>query len=440
MEVKQNIKIHNRFDVFSRNINTGVETQTGWGENILLDQIYTRLCGGSSYFANINFGTGTGAPSATRTSLFTHLGTKTAVNEELVKAIPISSWKRKIVLNPEEYVGQTITEVGIARGSASSYLMTHAMIKDAEGNPISITKTDTEVVTIYATVYVTFDTSIDIDWLGVNNNTNTLMNYLIGGSSAPTGSFGLLPIPFAFARLGSTPSATWTADVANKKRKTNIPRFDINTANGNALALEFSNIFQLRFPATGIHAGRAYTNVPLGVGNGATRTFAMPSQNLKSGTLTVKADGVATTAFTLAEKSMFNDYATPPNMPADGRSVALSSDGTVLAVATYTTSPYIKIYDWSNGWTERATPPNMPADGQSVALSLDGTVLAVATGSASPYIKIYDSQYITQADIIFDTVPAEEAVLTVDYTVKGVHKTTNQVIDASFAIQFGEGV
>ena len=439
MEVKQNIKIHNRFDVFSRNINTGVETQTGWGENILLDQIYTRLCGGSSYFANINFGTGTGAPSATRTSLFTHLGTKTAVNEELVKAIPISSWKRKIVLNPEEYVGQTITEVGIARGSASSYLMTHAMIKDAEGNPISITKTDTEVVTIYATVYVTFDTSIDIDWLGVNNNTNTLMNYLIGGSSAPTGSFGLLPIPFAFARLGSTPSATWTADVANKKRKTNIPRFDINTANGNALALEFSNIFQLRFPATGIHAGRAYTNVPLGVGNGATRTFAMPSQNLKSGTLTVKADGVATTAFTLAEKSMFNDYATPPNMPADGRSVALSSDGTVLAVATYQ-SPYIKIYDWSNGWTERATPPNMPADGQSVALSLDGTVLAVATGSASPYIKIYDSQYITQADIIFDTVPAEEAVLTVDYTVKGVHKTTNQVIDASFAIQFGEGV
>jgi len=390
MEVKQGIKIHNRFDIEVRDSITGELKQTAQAENILLDSIYTRLCGGSTYFVNIHFGTGIGTTVATRTSLFTHLGTKTAVDEELVKSIPVSSWKRKIVLAPAEYVGATITEVGIAWGSTATYLMTHAMIKDAEGNPISITKTDTDVVTIYATVYVTFDTSIpELIWISLPSS-NTLMNYLIGGSTAPTGSFGLLPMIGAYARLGSTSNATWTADVANKKRKTNIPRFDINTANGNALVLEFTNLFQLSFPATGIHTGRAYTDVPLGVGDGTEDTFDLPSQNLISGTLAVKVDGVATTTLTLTEKDIFSESANPPNMPARGWAVSLSSDGTVLAVGTSNATPYLKVYTLDNGaWTERATPPNIPI-GYGVALNSDGTVLAVASEVISPYIKVYD--------------------------------------------------
>jgi len=578
MEIEQGIKIHNRFDIEVRDSITGELKQTAQAENILLDSIYTRLCGGSTYFDYIHFGTGIGTPVATRTSLFTHLGTKTAVDEELVKAIPLSSWKRKIVLAPEEYIGETITEVGIAWGSTASYLMTHAMIKDAEGNPISITKTDTDVVTIYATVYVTFSTAIpELRWLGLPDS-NRLINYLIGGSSAPSGSFGLLPIPSAYARLGSTPNATWTSDVANKKRKTNIPRFDINTANGNALALDFTDLFELSFPATGIHTGRAYANVPLGVGNGAEDTFALPSQNLISGTLVVKVNGVETTAFTSIEKGVLNDQSIPniptkgqsvslnsdgtvlalgsssispylkvwdwsgtvwierpqaPNIPPNGYSVSLSSDGTVLAMGSYTTAPYLKVWDWdgtvwieraqapniptkgqsvslnsdgtvlalvststapylkvwawsgtawieraqapnlpsygqsvslnSDGtvlalvstsippylkvwdwdgtvWIERAQAPNLPSYGYSVSLNSDGTVLAMGSYTTAPYLKVYTNKFITETSVKFNTSPATDAVLTANYTVRGVHKTTNQVIDASFAIQFGEGV
>ena len=156
MQVEQKVSIHNRFDV---EING---EWVGYGENIVLDQMWTRLCGGLSYFVNIHFGTGAGTPIASRTTLFAHLGTKTAVNDEQVKALPVSRWKRKIVLNPEEYVGQTITEVGIAFGSTASNLVTHAMLKDAEGNPISITKSDTDVVTIYATVFVTLNVASGI--------------------------------------------------------------------------------------------------------------------------------------------------------------------------------------------------------------------------------------------------------------------------------------
>ena len=440
MEIEQGIKIHNRFDIEVRDSITGELKQTAQAENILLNSIYTRLCGGSTYFVNIHFGTGTGTPVPTGTSLFTHLGTKTAVNEEVLKTFPVSSWKRKIVLAPEEFVGQTITEVGIAWGSSSSALMTHAMIKDAEGNPISITKTALDVVTIYATVYVTFDTSTQLEWLGTGNNTNTLINYLIGGSSSPTGSFGLLPIPWAFARLGSTPNATWTADVTNKKRKTNIPRFDINTANGNALALEFTNLFQLSFPATGIHTGRAYTDVPLGVGNGTEDTFALPSQNLIAGTLVAKVDGVVTTNFTLIENNIFGDQGIP-NIPAYGYSVSLNSDGTVLAIGSSSTGARLKVWDWSGvAWIERAQAPNIPAYGLSVSLNSDGTVLAIGSSSTAPYLKVYTNKFITETSVKFNTPPATDAVLTANYTVKGVHKTTNQVIDASFAIQFGEGV
>jgi len=390
MEVKQKINIHNRFDVEVRDVDGNLK-QEATGYNIVLDSMYNRLCGGNSYFDYIHFGTGTGTPVASGTSLFTHLGTKIGVNEEQVKAIPNSSWKQKIVLAPEEYVGDTITEVGIAYGSSSSYLVTHAMLKDSEGNPISITKTSTDVITIYATIFVTFDTSIpELTYTGMPNG-NELVNYLIGGSSAPTGSFGLNECVAPYVRLGSTSYASWTSDVANKKRKTDVKRFDINTGNGNVLAIDFGDMFALELPATGIFSGQPYVDVPIGTGDGAETVFEIPSYNIQSGMLDIKIDGIATTAFTsLIETGGATDLIRPPNMPGYGYSVSLSSDRTVLAVGTYNDSPYVKVYDWDNGWTERPAPPNMPSYGDSVSLSSDGTVLAVGTYDRSPYVKIYD--------------------------------------------------
>ena len=142
MHVNQDVNIHNRFDIEVRDSITGELKQKAIAYNIVLNQMYTRLCAGNSYFVNIHFGTGTGTPTPERTSLFSHLGTKSAVTDKLIKAFPVSKWKRKIVLNPEEYVEETITEVGIAYGSSASNLVTHAMLKDSEGNTISITKSD----------------------------------------------------------------------------------------------------------------------------------------------------------------------------------------------------------------------------------------------------------------------------------------------------------
>ena len=282
MEIKNRVSIHNRFDIEVRDMRTGELKQKAVSHNIILDQMYTRLCGGSTYFVNIHFGSGTGTFAPTRTSLFSHLGTKTAVDDTLIKSIPLSSWKRKIVLNPEEFVGNTLSEVGVAFGSSSTNLVTHSAIKDEEGNPLSIVKTDTDVITIYATVFVTFDNSNpNLVYIGMPSS-NQLVNYLIGGAAAPTGVFSLNDVKNGIWKLGSTSAATWSADVANKKRKTNVLRFGTTVGNGQVKFLEYANMFSLEFPYSPVFNGQSYTGVSLGVGDGVEKVFKVPSGNVKS--------------------------------------------------------------------------------------------------------------------------------------------------------------
>ena len=182
MNMNVDTLIHNRFDIEVKDVNTGKVRQKVVAYNIVLDALYSKLCAGSTYFVNIHFGTGTGTLDPTRTSLFTHLGTKTAVNDAFSYAMPVSSGRKKIVLNPEEFVGSTITEVGIAYSSTAANLVTHAMLEDIEGNPISITKTATDLITIYATVFATviLPTGVTI----CNLSDNYLVKYLIGEANS----------------------------------------------------------------------------------------------------------------------------------------------------------------------------------------------------------------------------------------------------------------
>lgn len=387
MEIKQSANIHNRFDVEVKNIETG-KIKKYVAHNIVLDQMWTRLCGGSNYYVNIHFGTGSGTPSASRTSLFSHLGTKTAVDEELIKAIPLSTWKRKIVLNPEEYVGSTITEVGIAFGGTATNLVTHAMLKDSEGNPVSITKTDTDVVTIYATVFITFGSQYEnLAYIGLPNN-NSLINFLVGNGSAPSGSFGLLEGEGYGIRLGSTSTAIWVSDVSNKKRKTNTMRFGINDANGHIKALEFTNLFNIFFPVIGIFTGQAYSDVPVGVGDGIKDEFYLSSRNILLDSLAVKLDGVATYDILKSKHKAINFPFKLYDTPSDTlSSVSISRDGKVIVVKM---SSNIIIYDLIDDlWLKRTVSISAPSGVYDANLSQDGSVIVASSGN-SPYIHIWD--------------------------------------------------
>lgn len=154
-EVKMNI--HNRFDV--EVVRNGEIVQRAYAENIVLNQLWARLFSPAYYFSHIHFGTGTGSLDAGRTSLFTFLGAK-AVGGTTVGHEHEAGWysfRRPIQLSETEFVGSTITEVGIGYSATATNLVTHALLKDMNGNTISIQKTSTDIINIYATVFVHYN-------------------------------------------------------------------------------------------------------------------------------------------------------------------------------------------------------------------------------------------------------------------------------------------
>ena len=408
MKVIQNVSIHNKFDIEVRDAITGELKQEVTAYNIVLNAMWSRLVNFNSYFTNIHFGTGTGSLDPTRTTLFTWLGQKAATNTEVIKELPVSSWRRQIVLNPEEFVGQNLTEVGIAYGTGSSNLVTHAMLKDAEGNTISILKTATDVVTIFATVFVTFS-SDNVELCGMPNN-NPLVNYLVGGSYFPTCYFYVGPSDLptfetssgngaaeTFGTSGSVTNANWIKNASTKTVVTPAVRFGTNTGNGDIMEASFgsgtgSPLFRITLPLTGVFTGQPYVDVPVGVGDGAQKDFLLPSKNIKQDTIVAKVNGTVTEAALKQVGRAFNfKLNNPATLPAStGYGVALTPDGSVLAVA-HSDSPYITTYDWLEGaWVKRPNPATLPAStGRGVALTPDGSVLAVAH-DGSPYITTYD--------------------------------------------------
>jgi len=402
--------IHNRFDIEVRDSITGELKQTARAFNIVCTTMWTRLTARSVYFVNILFGTGSGTPAIGDTALFTYLGTKVATDVELVKALPTSSWKRSIRLEPEEYVGSILSEVGIAYGALSTNLVTHAMLEDEVGNPTTLLKTATDVVMIYATVFVTLSTGTDISICSLPSN-NPLINYLIGGATFSNQSFyagesaieGSESVNTIVARnaIGSITAGTWTADVANKRTSSAVARLSVSNGNGHIRefgvgASNTAGIARVVLPYAG-YSGLELADVSVGVGDGTTRRFILPSRSIRQSTVVMKKDGVATTAFTKEETNantgLVPGYviAYPTTLPGStGRGCDITPDGLVLAVA-HSITPYIIIYDWTGGsWVKRANPAILPTDiGNDCALSSDGLILAVAHYIA-PYITTYD--------------------------------------------------
>ena len=234
--------IHNRFDVEVIDIKTGQIKQQAVGYNVICNQLWTRLLTPTTYFNYIHYGTGTGTPATTDTSLFQFLGygATSADNESRVidEAAGYGSLRRSIQLAPETAAGATITEVGIAFGTAASNLCTHAMLQDMNGNPISIIKTDTDVINIYATVYVHFSPSGYMNgsvFLGGCSWNVGFIKSICGGydsNSWPNRAFASRAWGMVRAGISSdTVAVTKTYDVANRKMTLKLDRFGVNAIN-----------------------------------------------------------------------------------------------------------------------------------------------------------------------------------------------------------------
>lgn len=186
-ETKQfdaNVNIHNRFDIEVIDAATGVKKQEAKAYNVVCNNLWTELGKSDAnlktrWFAKITYGRGTGTPSAEDTDLFSTIATVNATDMtygyDYEQAV---CWVRKCIhINELTSNGETITEMGIR--STDGVLCTHAMLRDMNGNQISIVKGDTDILNIYATVYVHFSPEL----VDVNNAVQVNLTEIRSGNS-----------------------------------------------------------------------------------------------------------------------------------------------------------------------------------------------------------------------------------------------------------------
>lgn len=155
-----NVGLHNRFDIEVRDAVTGQLRQRARAFNVICDKLWDMLLASSNsnwymgaYSRYILFGSGAGTPAASDTTLFTQVGYRAISNHTTSTDVLNGSAyvQTSVTLQAGDNVGDTLTEVGI--GYDTTHCVTHAMLEDMNGNPISIEKTATDVITIYATIY-----------------------------------------------------------------------------------------------------------------------------------------------------------------------------------------------------------------------------------------------------------------------------------------------
>ncbi len=285
MKINAGCGIRNTFTIHVDDIKTG-EHREYKAHNIILNSMWDRLTAFSPYFVNIHYGQGdTEFNNPARTTLNSFLGTKAATSVSRVEDYPTSQWRKRIVLQPDEEVGKTIKEVGIAYGSTASCLLTHAPIQDSEGNSIQLgPKLDTEIYTIYADIFV----SLWGDY-GAYFYANGLLNYLLGSASMATDQIAVGFHPDDTL----TKSSTRTRNASEKWVQGKV-RFEAADYNKDIRFLHWVNMgMQIELPRPGVWPGAARTGVILGVGDGETTTFAIPNWEPKD--VTIYVDDVAQT-------------------------------------------------------------------------------------------------------------------------------------------------
>lgn len=491
MYFKSGIKLHNRFDIEVRDSKTGDLKQKGIAENIVLNQMYTRICADAAYFVNIHFGNGTGTLDPTRTSLFNHLGTRTAETEETIKAFPVSKWVRKITLNPEEFVDTSFTEVGIAYGSTNTNLVTHALIKDSEGNPLSLTKTNLDVLVIYATVFIEFNEVSSMKWY-TPAGSNKLVVYLTSGT-ATSPVYAQLHVDTIYQPALTTKYMTPT--VSGNKRVFGTVRFGISEANSIVNQIKGFSLTQIagfEMPAPDILGNWSLQDTTIGVGDGIKTNFVVPYGAVKN--IIVKVNGVETSDYlyggSLVPPPNNSDYSyphTPIALELIGVLSIISINEAFLQVSKYGTQTmiverlqsmagfYVGIQRMSGNFNSDGASARMTVYGSNdqvtweVVLSqfnssssynsspikwatFAGTVdqyrylkfVSFSTDYALSTYNFSHKSYVavpTGGNLIkFATAPAQDAVVEVAGTLEYLPKNENYVLDVGFEIEYGEGV
>lgn len=311
-----NTSIHNRFDIEVVDPISGEVKQRAFAENVICNQLWTRLCSSNTYNNYIQYGDGEGTPSASDTSLFSYIGYLSSSIYKLGYDFDndVFICTKKAVMSETVAVGKTITEVGIAYSTGTTSLVTHAMLKDMNGNSVSLEKSNTDIFNIYATVFIHFAyPSSHIRMTGLHMAegayyTNTLLGHLAG--------LATMPAMYCPHMIGTVPSGTGkltvsvSYDATNRKITLKVPRlsadnwntgglYSFHITSGDTNSSDFdiggaANIVLDVAEDDGWYGSTHVTGEAIGTGNGSTVDFSTDFGFVKN--LHVYVDGAEVSA------------------------------------------------------------------------------------------------------------------------------------------------
>ena len=362
------------------------------------------------------------------------------------------------------------------------------MLRDMNGNPVSITKTDTDIINVYATVFIHYNPD------GYDNGTVKIMasernsilaRYLSGVSistnekitlfSATSGTVADMPNKNTDKYASGSTAISY--DVTNRKimlQATRLPVGSYNLTEGIKSIIfghQETNISSGSSPTTyyfvcgdlSVQVGGSWfpgSNVvgeAVATGDGATTDFATRFPFVSNATIYV--DGVAAGNVTVDENlplssgAMGQYFELIPDLSSKLASVPEVDANTMERAVGVYYNPFYS-YGITSFTVERSYADVSVSDDLETWVTLSekkqGTFAVPAEYQNYKYWKIYQNsrgnahvhafttENIQAANIHFSAPPAEGAIITADYFTKVVAKDENHVFDLTVTIQLGE--
>ena len=503
LEKKIEMGIHNRFDIEVIDAETGKVKQRAQAFNVICNNWWTKFFNETHNEDNgareVAYGSGTGTPSANDTTLFNYIalansnssyGASESFNTSRMSEGIVSRTIKRIILAGDA-VGQNITEIGLT--DSTSRILTHAMLQDMNGNPISIAKTNSDIINIYATMYLHFSNTYD---LSLRCYDATAM--VTGGSDDQK----LIPTILKASSWGYTQGtygSSWSGCGIDSKKINNVSevrkvdnisvstdsiiirslanktltlptlRFDTNYANMQGVGClacgSYGRDIVIRSGKTLIPPTQI-TSESVGVGDGSTLKFKTKMDNPYNATVYI--NGSAASGVTVKRKPSNPVY---PYYNNTGDDAYLSQylmqvyPGTELPTNNNTrvesrgcvAGTYMNLASEIQITRVQTISPNHNIKIEGSQDGLNWTTILDDSASSSSYHTISNNSkykfirfdkaiynfWLSTAEndgynIEFTTAPAQGDVITVDYTTDYIPKDSDHVLDISVTLTFGE--